>query len=190
MLFLGLPTKFHRYHHHWTLILKLLQLSHTSLVWPAQSCKSPTFPRMFLLRNVINERPRINSPHTAQKITISIKDFFSKCDQICRKLRIWSHLLKKSLMENFIFCAVSYFFQSLCLTPRLLSKKINLDAKKASSDPSFLQYLFKHNFFAMSAIALQRSELLWPNDDVVSMWVSYIVSCIHKQSSGGVLQKR
>ena len=36
----------------------------------------------------------------------SIKDLFSKCDQIRRKLRIWSHLLKKSLMENFIFCAV------------------------------------------------------------------------------------
>ena len=33
-------------------------------------------------------------------------DFFSKYDQICRKLRICSHLLKKSLMENFIFCAV------------------------------------------------------------------------------------
>ena len=32
-------------------------------------------------------------------------NFFSKCDQIRRKLRIWSHLLKKSLMENFIFCA-------------------------------------------------------------------------------------
>ena len=31
--------------------------------------------------------------------------FFSKCDQI-RKLQIWSHLLKKSLMENFIVCAV------------------------------------------------------------------------------------
>ena len=30
----------------------------------------------------------------------SIKDFFSKCDQILRKLRIWSHLLKKFLMEN------------------------------------------------------------------------------------------
>ena len=37
----------------------------------------------------------------------SIKDFFSKCDQICSLLRIWSHLLKKSLMENFIFCAVN-----------------------------------------------------------------------------------
>ena len=36
----------------------------------------------------------------------SIKDFFSKCDQIRRKLPIWSHLLKKSLMENFIFCTV------------------------------------------------------------------------------------
>ena len=35
-----------------------------------------------------------------------IKDFFSKCDQIRRFLRIWSHLLKKALMENFIFCAV------------------------------------------------------------------------------------
>ena len=42
----------------------------------------------------------------AQKMKFSIKDFFSKCDQIRKKLRIWSHLLKKSLMENFIFCAV------------------------------------------------------------------------------------
>ena len=38
----------------------------------------------------------------------SIKYFFSKCDQIRRKLRIWSHLLKKSLRENFIFCAVKW----------------------------------------------------------------------------------
>ena len=41
-----------------------------------------------------------------KKKKISIKDFFSKCDQIHRFLRIWSHLLKKSLIENFIFCAV------------------------------------------------------------------------------------
>ena len=45
---------------------------------------------------------------TEQKIKFSIKDLFSKCEQIHRKLWIWSHLLKKSLMENFIFCAV-YF---------------------------------------------------------------------------------
>ena len=42
----------------------------------------------------------------AQKMKFSFKDFFCKCDQIPKKLRIWSHLLKKSLMENFIFCAV------------------------------------------------------------------------------------
>ena len=35
----------------------------------------------------------------------SIKVSFSKCEQIRSLLRIWSHLLKKSLMENFIFCA-------------------------------------------------------------------------------------
>ena len=28
--------------------------------------------------------------------TFSIKEFFSKCDQIRRKLRIWSHLMTKS----------------------------------------------------------------------------------------------
>ena len=45
--------------------------------------------------------------HTAEKMKFSIKDFFSKCDQVLRNLRIWSHLLKKSLMENLIFCTVS-----------------------------------------------------------------------------------
>ena len=33
----------------------------------------------------------------------SIKDFISKCDQNRKKLRIWSHLPKKSLTGNFIF---------------------------------------------------------------------------------------
>ena len=44
--------------------------------------------------------------YTAQKIKFVIKDFFIKCDQICSFLRISSHLLKKSLMGNFIFCIV------------------------------------------------------------------------------------
>ena len=42
----------------------------------------------------------------------SIKDFFSKIDQIRRKL-------KKSLMENLIFCAVVHL--------RLIGKIINLN---------------------------------------------------------------
>ena len=49
---------------------------------------------------------------TEQKMKFSIKDFFSKYDQIRNFLWIWSHLLNKSLTENFIFCAVpvSWFF--------------------------------------------------------------------------------
>ena len=48
---------------------------------------------------------RINKtfPNTAQKEKFSIIDFFSKCDQTRWKLRIWSHLLKKSFMDNFVF---------------------------------------------------------------------------------------
>ena len=48
----------------------------------------------------------LTTAYTAQKMKFAVKDFVSKCDQIRGKLRIWSHLLKKSLMENFIFCAV------------------------------------------------------------------------------------
>ena len=43
---------------------------------------------------------------TAQKMKFFIKDFFSKYDKIRSLLRIWSHLLKKSFIVNFIFCAV------------------------------------------------------------------------------------
>ena len=43
---------------------------------------------------------------TAQKMKFPIKYFCSKCDQIRSFQRIWSHLMKKSLMENFIFCTV------------------------------------------------------------------------------------
>ena len=48
--------------------------------------------------------------NTAQKMKFFIKDLFSKCDQILRKIRIRSHLMKKSLIENFIFCAVKLIF--------------------------------------------------------------------------------
>ena len=39
------------------------------------------------------------------KMKFSIKNFFSKFYQIRRFLRIYSHLLKQSLLKNFIFCA-------------------------------------------------------------------------------------
>ena len=66
---------------------------------------------------------------TAQKMKFSIKDFFSKCDQIRSFLRIWSRLLEKSLMESFIFCAVcniAIFHKNRCL---------------------FLQFVFHRNYY-------------------------------------------
>ena len=56
----------------------------------------------FSLENILNVA------YTVQKMKFSVKDFFSKCNQIRGFLRTWSHLLKKSLIENFIYCAV-YF---------------------------------------------------------------------------------
>ena len=35
------------------------------------------------------------------------------CFSPCNFLRIWSHLLKKSLMKNFIFCTVDITFESI-----------------------------------------------------------------------------
>ena len=65
-------------------------------------------PRMISNHSLKNE-----PTFSAQKVKSSIKDFFSKCHQIRKKLRIWSHLLKKSLMKNFILCAMFYPFMSL-----------------------------------------------------------------------------
>ena len=47
--------------------------------------------------------------YTVQKMKFSIKDFFSKSEHVTKSAGncgIWSRLLKKSLMENFIFCEV------------------------------------------------------------------------------------
>ena len=55
----------------------------------------------------------------------STTDFFCKCDQIRSFLRIWSHLLKKSLMENFNFCEV----KSVTYAPFALSMVMSLDIK-------------------------------------------------------------
>ena len=66
---------------------------------------------------------------TAQTMKFSIKDFFSECDQIRGFLRIWSHWLKKSLMENFIACAVQLEKRRLpTLNPACTSHKLIIHA--------------------------------------------------------------
>ena len=74
---------------------------------------------------------------TAQKKKFSIKDFFSKYKQIHRKVRIWSHVLKKPLMENFIFCAVRGVFctvkenekQSAIMQDKMYGKNVIISRK-------------------------------------------------------------
>ena len=50
------------------------------------------------INNVVNEFQK-----HCKKMKFFIKDFLSKCDQTRSFLRIYSHLQKKSKMENFIF---------------------------------------------------------------------------------------
>ena len=61
------------------------------------------------------------------------KDFFSKYDLRKRKLRIQLHLLKKSLMENFIFCVV--------ILAELISVTFYLHKQHESLRPQSLQPL-------------------------------------------------
>ena len=67
---------------------------------------------MLTVKFIVNT---VNVPDTTQKLKFFIKDFSGKCDQMRRFLRIWSHLLEKSSMENFIFCAVWYGFIAIVL---------------------------------------------------------------------------
>ena len=82
-----------------------------------QNLSTFTYAVSCYIENVLFYVPPLETsgPFTAQKMKFSIKDFFSKCDQIRRKLRIWSHLLKKSIMENFIFCAVYNLLFTVCV---------------------------------------------------------------------------
>ena len=79
------------------------------------------FSNQISANNLSNFHADCSFPYnTAQKMKFSIKDFFSKCDQIRSFLRIWSHLLKKSLMENFIFCAVQVLYYNFWTAMLLL----------------------------------------------------------------------
>ena len=53
----------------------------------------------------------------------SVQEFFSKYDQTCKKLRIWSHFLENSLMkyffENFLFDRAV----AICVTQLQMTKK-------------------------------------------------------------------
>ena len=81
---------------------------------------------------------------------LSIKDFFSKCDQIRRKLR--KHLLKKSLVEDFIFCAVQ---TSLKQTNQISFKEMGSFQLAGVIQPSFT-YFAVWRFFEFVRIVFSK----------------------------------
>ena len=91
---------------------------------------------------------------TAQKVKFLIKEFFSKCGQICSFLRIWSHLLKNSLMENFIFCAlfITQFYFDVAIGINLVLHK------KYSTKPH--SFLVIYTTLASVNLLLFRKNLL------------------------------
>ena len=99
---------------------------------------------------------------TAQKNKFFIEDLFSKCVQIRRKLRIWSHLLKKSSMKNFIFvqCALlSRFFKFIMVH---LSNKKDLLADVKWKMPGALENSISSEIFLFyfTAFSLSLGPLL------------------------------
>ena len=82
-------------HHVWVILKKI------EVIWLTGHITSNFFSRLCF------------PPH--KKWSFDIKNFFSKCEQIRSFMRISYHVLKKSLMENFIFffwsiwCNLAYY---------------------------------------------------------------------------------
>ena len=75
----------------------------------------------FLLKAIFIYYLNYEAYDTVQKMKFSIKNSFSKCDQIHSFLRIWSYLLKKSSMENLTFCTL--WFAKFKTSLKLISPK-------------------------------------------------------------------
>ena len=70
----------------------------------------------------------------ALKMKFSVKDFFSRCNQICSFLRLWSRLLKKSLIENSIFYAVGISGINLFSQISQPTSKVNIGKTRTTSE--------------------------------------------------------
>ena len=92
----------------------LARHSHQHATHTSTTPTSPLLAR--IARHSSNSDTNQDFSNTAQKIKFSIKDFFSKCNQMHSFLRIWSHLLKKFRVENFIFsCSVNQELSKMCM---------------------------------------------------------------------------
>ena len=103
--------------------------------------------------------------NTAQKIKFSIKDVSSKCDQIRRKPRVWPHLLEKSLMENFIFCAVENLACPLLSHIWLEHKILKPNTEKIKKN--------MFNMFQVNYKDTRKTSFIYPDD----IWKPLVFRC-------------
>ena len=117
-------------------------------------------------------------PNTAQKMKFSIKNFFSKCDQIRRELRIWLHLLKKYFMENFIFCAVKYSCQYYSgINPFNDQYPYHIETNQLERiDNQFAGLYMKGTLFAKDLIELKKHYA--NQNSLVSIYIFTVLCCI------------
>ena len=73
----------------------------------------------------------------AQKMMLLIEHLFSEYDQICRKLSIWPHLLKKYLMQNIIFSAVTVSMKQILFRARFKISALTLNHSFTNSRFNF-----------------------------------------------------
>ena len=66
-------------------------------------------------------------------MNFSVKDNFSKFEQISRKLRFCSNLLKKYLTENFVFCAVQSLVSSSLLQKAVSCSKLAIKTRNQNA---------------------------------------------------------
>ena len=94
------------------------------------------------------------------KMNFSIKGLFSKYDEIRRKLRIWSNLVRKSLMENFIFCEVVNSTIIRHFPPKIKHRRKGFDSK-THLKTSF--YIISHLRLNLRIFHIHSSSNKFPN---------------------------
>ena len=91
-----------------------------------------TYNQIFKLVEIL--RLFLQKKTLIQKIKFSIKDFFSKCDQIRSFLWIWSHFFEKIVNGKLHFlCRASPALITLQIETSLMNKEISKTTKKKVS---------------------------------------------------------
>ena len=114
----------------------------------------------------------------------SIKDFISKCDHIRRKLQIWSHLLKKSLMNNFIFAQcwiripiLSFFQNQICCKTAFCF--INSFMTEVPIIWKPVHWFWEQTSFYMREISVMREATFTSSEQVINFIIYSSISILH-----------